>query len=578
MAAHDATLTQALAHLDTTWLGVRESVINDRHLIWIGSGISRERFPALPQLLERLFENLHAAQDAANPDCPYLRAAEEIIRDFSNVTGLDLRQSPAAWPLALKTELFQVLTSNYAKVLGKSVNSAGVLQNIPFDILKLDETYSDATVMPDAEHRFLALLIAEGAVTQIVTTNWDPLIERAHKELGLTPDPWVIACAAELDGAGGAVMIFKVHGCANRTRAEPMKYKQHMIATHHQITRWSIEPLFQPFFEKLRTLLRERPSLFVGISGQDFNLQSQCVASSCNGPAVGFPPPRVTFSGAVGVPQREILEAIHGENYAPNAIAIDSAAALPLYGKPLFGALYISLLFEKLRVILDAGDTHFASDEHRALARAGLATLRDRLCGRFDVLGWNDRWQVLASEVPALITRLLCLYRDQRLPPVAGNYAQLHPLNPVGMSSDPNLTSLNLHWLCLALATLSASAVGTWSLQDSTEKDGSDGQLRVVSPSGETCLFFSRQGVSAAQELELSGAIASGSGRKVLLIYPAGNEPKNPLRRNPGRLLPGGHPPVGPREVWFQDCAWESTAAVDLITTLKQEISAAHII
>lgn len=577
MGAHDATLTEALVHLDTTWVGIRDSVLNDRHLLWIGSGISRDRFPALPELLERLFASLHAAQDPANPDCPYFKTAVEIVRDFSHVNGLDLRQPPSAWLPALKVELFKQLQGRYAEVLGRNVNGPGLIRDIPFSILRLDETYSEATVTPDAEHRFLALLVAEGAVTQIVTTNWDPLIERAHRALRVARGLWVIACTAELDGVLGAAIVFKVHGCAERTRAESAKYKPHMVATHSQITRWSIESLFQAFFEKLRTLLRARPSLFVGISGQDFNLQSQCVAASCTGPAVGFPPQRVTFSGAVGVPQRHILEAIHGANYAPNENAINTAAALPLYGKPLFGALYVSLLFAKLEVILNAGESHFANDEQRALGREGLGWLRSLLCARCDAIGWKDRWQVLAAEVPAVVARLLEAYRDQRFPADAESYTQLHPLNPEAMSADPNLSSLNLHWLGLALATLSAGAVGAWRLQTSTAADGSDGQLRVVTPAGETCIFLSRQGVSAVHELERAGAIVTGSGRKVLLIYPVGSEP-SPLRRNPGRVLPGGHSAIGPREVWFEDCARESTTTIDLVTSLKQEISAAHIL
>jgi hypothetical protein len=579
MGAANATLTEALAHLDTTWVGVRDSVLNDRHLIWIGSGISRDRFPALPALLERLFENLHTAQDPANPDCPYFKAAEEIVRDFSHIdlTGLNFRQSPAAWPPALKNDLFTQLTGRYAEVLGRNVNTIGIVQDIPFSILRLDETYSDPAVTPDAEHRFLALLIAEGAASQVVTTNWDPLIERAHHSLGIGSGLSVIACTDELDGVVGNSIVFKVHGCAALSRIEPTRYKSFMVATHNQITRWSHEERFRPFFERLRTLLRSRPSLFVGISGQDFNLQSQCVSASCTGPAFGFPPPRATFSGAIGVPQRHILEAFHGENYAQHADAINTAAALPLYGKPLFGALYVALLFEKIRVILDAGERDFASDEHRLLARTGLATLQGLLCARFDALSWDERWRELANELPAFLSRLFEVYRNQRLPANAESYAQLHPLNPTEMSADPNLKSLDLHWFCLALASLSAGAVGTWRLRLSAEADGSDGQLRIVCPSWETSLFFSRPGASAIQKLELARAIVAGSGRKVLVVYPAGSEP-NPLRRNPGRLLPGGHPMVGPREVWFEDCARESASTAELVTSLKQEIIAAHTI
>src|SRR5688572_5347603 len=94
MGASDATLTEALGLLESTWLAVRDSVLNDQHLIWIGSGISRERFPALDALLERLFTILHAAQNPADLDCAYLKAAERIVRSFSFVPLKDPK-SPA---------------------------------------------------------------------------------------------------------------------------------------------------------------------------------------------------------------------------------------------------------------------------------------------------------------------------------------------------------------------------------------------------------------------------------------------------------------------------------------------------
>lgn len=585
MGANDATLTEALGHLDTTWLAVRDSVLNDRHLIWIGSGISRERFPALDALLERLFTVLHAAQDPANPDCAYFKAAEHVVTSFSFVplkdaahpAGLDLRQSPGLWLADQKKALFWQLTSRYAEVLGTTVNVPGMPRNIPFDILRLEETYSDIAVTPDAEHRFLALLVAEGAVTQIVTTNWDPLTERAHHALGAAPHLWVIACNSELDGAGGAAIVFKVHGCAERTKADPAKYKTHMVATHQDILEWTAKPQFESFYERLRTLLRERPSLFVGISGQDFNLQLQFVKTHSGGPAIAFPPVRVTFSGdSVGVPQRDVLKAAHGENYAANGPAIDTAAALPLYGKPLFGALYISLLFEKLRVILDEGEAQFASDEQRTLAQNGITGLRDRLCARFDVLPVADRWRALADEVPAFISRLLEMYRWQRLPATPEAYRQIYRLNPEGMAGDPNLASLNFHWLCLTLAAVSETATGPWTLRAPVDANGADGQIRIDAP-GETALFFANQSVSALTQLEDTGAVVAGSGRKVLIVYPAGPQPAT-LRRNPARMLPGGRSPVSPREMWFQDCALDYLNATDLIDLLKQEISAAHTI
>jgi len=42
---------------------------------------------------------------------------------------------------------------------------------------------------------------------------------------------------------------------------------------------------FQPFREKVRTMLREKPAIFIGISGQDFNLQAECATATAGGVA-----------------------------------------------------------------------------------------------------------------------------------------------------------------------------------------------------------------------------------------------------------------------------------------------------
>lgn len=70
MRAADVSLTEALALLRGTWSEVVANVLNDKAVLWIGSGVSRERFPAFPDLLMLLLERLHQAQDTADPNCP----------------------------------------------------------------------------------------------------------------------------------------------------------------------------------------------------------------------------------------------------------------------------------------------------------------------------------------------------------------------------------------------------------------------------------------------------------------------------------------------------------------------------
>src|SRR4029077_12322583 len=156
--------------------------------------------------------------------------------------------------------------------------SGGAL-NVPWDFLRLHEIYSEPTLVPDADHRFLALLIAEGAVSEIVTTNWDPLVERAYEALELPPPLEVVACNPELQRQCLGALFLKIHGCAKRMVDDPDLYRPHMVATRTDITEWDQLALFQPFKEKVRAILRERPAIFVGLSGQDFNLQALWVTA-----------------------------------------------------------------------------------------------------------------------------------------------------------------------------------------------------------------------------------------------------------------------------------------------------------
>jgi len=126
-----------------------------------------------------------------------------------------------------------------------------------------------------------------------------------------------------------------------------------MVATRGDINRWNADAFFQPFREKVRTMLREKPAIFIGISGQDFNLQAECATATAGGVAYPLNPPRIVFTvERIDPPQRAILEGFYGDRYSANVTAVNEIAALPLYGKPLLGALFVQLLIEKLVCLL----------------------------------------------------------------------------------------------------------------------------------------------------------------------------------------------------------------------------------
>jgi NAD-dependent SIR2 family protein deacetylase len=91
-------------------------------------------------------------------------------------------------------------------------------------VLKLQDIYGDTSVQPDAEHRFLALLIAEDIVTELVTTNWDPLIELAGGACssGAVHTIRIVARNEEVSGSHDAgARLLKIHGCARKALRDP---------------------------------------------------------------------------------------------------------------------------------------------------------------------------------------------------------------------------------------------------------------------------------------------------------------------------------------------------------------------
>ena len=577
MGAVDATLTEALVVLRGAWARVMSNVLRDRAVLWIGSAVSREKLPPLHDLLLLLFNRLHDAQDPTNVNCPYQEVERQVIA-LSTVTGLDITQAPAAWPHTQREQLLNQLTDKYADVFEIHLQIGAAAQDLPWEFLKLHEVYSDKTITPDAEHRFLALLMAEGAVSQVITTNWDPLIERAYAALACRPALQVVACNAELNLLGFGSVVFKIHGCADAMRGDPPRYKHNMVVSRDDINRWTSREFFQPFREGVRTLLRAKQAVFIGISGQDFNLQAQCVTAAIGDVTYPVDPPRIVFTVTeIGAPQRAILQGLYGADYPANAATINNGAALPLYGKPLLGALFVQLLIEKLSCLLDMGDDQFPSNEFVVLSRHGIVMLEQFLTSRYDaVVDPIDRWRTLALEAPAFIARLLSLYRTQQVPATTSTYQPLDHNHIDWMRADQNLLAANLHWLILAASLfMEGQARGSWTLSAPALSTGEDGQLRVgVAATNEVVIFFVSRADTGQYKLQHSGALRVSSGRRVLLIYPAGTEPAR-TRRSPVRSFPGAASRALVSEIWLEDLANQTLTVDVLLDTIRSLLIAA---
>lgn len=72
--ASSISVLQTLELLDSDFPQFAQGVADGRYAFWLGSGISRSRFPMLGELVIKVLEYLRSRIDQQNCDYPYLEA------------------------------------------------------------------------------------------------------------------------------------------------------------------------------------------------------------------------------------------------------------------------------------------------------------------------------------------------------------------------------------------------------------------------------------------------------------------------------------------------------------------------
>ena len=96
MGAYDSTLTEAILLLRGRFSDLTDEVLHDRIVVWIGSAVSREKFPPLDKLLLLLFEALQEPR----PDQPNLPLSYRVATDCFDDDHHGLRHRGSANELA----------------------------------------------------------------------------------------------------------------------------------------------------------------------------------------------------------------------------------------------------------------------------------------------------------------------------------------------------------------------------------------------------------------------------------------------------------------------------------------------
>lgn len=575
----DANLSTAVGHLRASFPSEVEALLSGRYGCWLGSGISFARFPGLKSLVRDLLKEIYPKCDFTNATCPWRTCFQHILE----LIHIELDASRTTVPPDTWGDIDLILgqlVDRYSDVLEESVTVAGTRISLSWDILHLDQIYGNDGVDPDAEHILLAVLSAEGVFKELVTTNWDGLIEKAHSICcnGNGHALSVVVEACDIAGSrDAATRLTKVHGCACRCVHDPSKQSL-MVATRSDIQNWKESHERQPLRDLVRTIVRERPALFIGLSAQDWNLQCE-ILGACK-EAVGPLPDisKVLFAEPeLRQPQRTVINHMLGaEAYAKDSQSIESGATLKLYSKPLLGALLIISLRRKLDVICAAGTAELGGKWQRFVEQS-ISDLDTLICSHFDSLAEstdnNALWRQLANTLPAFVARCNRLFLKYELPATEGEYYPLCPESVqelsarFGAEERPSLT-----WFVFTVASLyNGLSRGLWSILSAVGKEGTYGQFELEVCGKQIAIFIVPDSDTGKAKLANRKFIDDIGGRSAAILYVTGRRFTSGSH-SPTHVLPYASPPHGPAEIWIQELAELHPHPDSLLDALKYEL------
>ena len=422
----EPTAATVLADLHVSHPVFLKNFASARYVVWAGSGVSYGRYPVLTEVVGRVLAFLWSKRT----DIHHLDALERILK-LVNAEAMLACEEPTDFPEYEKVVV--ALTDQYSRVFNEPVSG----QDDPDYLLWVGADFP-ATFMaesePNSEHLCLALLMREGVIESVVSTNWDCLIELSIQQL--CPD-WlssvsVMVEASDLNDSNFDAAIYKMHGCAGRARVDEKRFRGYLVATQNQISGWMNNPVNAVMKGRLADLTTTKRSALFGFSAADTDVQQifSAAAQSAprnwpgDGPAVVFAEPHILPE------QRDILAAMYSHQHTKLVSEIRAGSVFPMYSRPLLLALLIGSYSTKLSELaaLIFSPSEVDSDE-----------IDDdiRRFGQFMAA-------LLAAGTPedvrGFAAWISCFVETARRGKLSsGNYQPLTS-NPVGkLSSDPNV-------------------------------------------------------------------------------------------------------------------------------------------
>ena len=168
------TVAAVLERFGTAFSVFNAAFNEGQYVLWLGSGISRDRVKNVAELLTSVVEHLRVNIDISNDDCEYRTALNDVLRLAAlrreELETLDFFAAFTSWPL--RERIVSTLVTNYSQVLDVPVGDSKPDDYLVWTALDVPNTYGAPDLLPDVEHYCIAILMLEGLVSSAVTANW----------------------------------------------------------------------------------------------------------------------------------------------------------------------------------------------------------------------------------------------------------------------------------------------------------------------------------------------------------------------------------------------------------------------
>lgn len=557
--ASTITIAETIQLLEGKFSKFAEGFSQGMYALWLGSAISRERVVGLDGVLSKLLEGLR--QKVSNPvDCPHYKALMHIL-GLAELTPQQIAETDLSKPVVEWTHqklIVDRLWNKYSKVLGTEVEGQAKLDYLLWDVLDFRTTFSSQNA--DAEHLAVGMLVLEGVVSELATSNWDALLEAAMGELGQTDSFYTVAVRGDdLKGPSAMAKLYKFHGCARRAIEDEPNYRPLIVAREGAINQWAQNPAFGQMRVQLGALLHRARTLMVGMSAQDPNIQAMFGNKGWKWNDV--PTPIVFATDSVGDGQKIVLEGAYPADYEANRVAIWDQASFPAYAKPLFLALLLVVISQKLELLAGKVASAGLDDAAKSQLAEGVRTLRDRAAASGDA----DRYG-LARMVARSLGRFSEQFFGGKSEDGVRPYIPVHTKAPHLMTADHMLQHTGQAQAVAALGAIGLEVRdGKWNVKLDDPTAPTSGALHIVGVADARVFFASSD--ERINGLMNAGAFAPGDSDVVVVCSGSVTERK---QRSPRASLRDGN--LEPRFVGMADLLQDCTSLGDFRQRFVAEV------